>query len=223
MKWTLGHTFFTWPWHSYDNLLNKTKSAPIVSPYRFHPWQPIFKRFFFNFAFQILSKYFWYCKLTFFTSIGTTNFPSCATKAWNVHFGLAMEVESIPPQFFWSAPNFSVKRQQFCFAARRNSSSGEGLWIPTYLGRVCLELITYKISNKVILHLIDRLGQLLRYLFSLSGRRLKRLRMCTVWPALECSRALKMRDGLSLSKKVLLPCLTTIQPGSFNFNFYWLT
>ena len=171
------------------------------------------------FKFQVST--FGIASLLFSTSIGTTNFPSCATKAWNVHFGLAMEVESIPPQFFWSAPNFSVKQQQFCFAARRNSSSGEGLWIPTYLGsRVCLELITYKISNKVILHLIDRLGQLLRYLFSLSGRRLKRLRMCTVWPALECSRALKMRDGLSLSKKVLLPCLTTIQPGSFTFNFY---
>ena len=57
------------------------------------------------------------------------------------------------------------------------------------LHALCLELITYKISNKVILHLIDRLGQLL--LLSLFFIRFSAmLFLGTVWPVEECSSRL---------------------------------
>ena len=86
------------------------------------------------FKFQVST--FGIASLLFSTSIGTTNFPSCATKAWNVHFGLAMEVESIPPQFFWSAPNFLLNGN--------NSVLQQGGIL--HLGRACEYPLTWGVE-----------------------------------------------------------------------------
>ena len=140
--------------------------------------------------------------------MNTTNFLSCATKLECVLADSESSIEVCTSQkkLFWSAGS----------AVSTGEKSHELLLFPGFFffpntfpvqggpprHALCLELITYKISNKVILHLIDRLGQLLLLsLFFIRFSAMLFLIQCgLLWNAAARAHiflSFEMRDGLS--------------------------